>query len=55
MGLESSKITISQSWANTDNGEIIYTFMFDYGDDYSYSLVMTSTGEFWDIAGGPKQ
>ena len=47
-----SKYEIKEAWSQSMDDEIIYTFMIDYDSKYSYSLMMTATGEFWDIAGG---
>jgi hypothetical protein len=52
---DASKLVITHSQSDSWDGVAMYTFMFDYGDDYCYSLMMTAAGEFWDIAGGPKQ
>ena len=52
--IDVSKLEAKESWSRTDGDDgIIYSFMFDYDLEYSYSLMMTAAGEFWDIAGGP--
>jgi len=46
---------------NTWNGEIGYSFSFDYhpkedpdiSTPYGYTITMLATGEFWDIGTGP--
>ncbi|MCK5129806.1 MAG: hypothetical protein KAQ68_08135, partial [Clostridiales bacterium] len=35
-------------------GELVYTFYFDYGDEYIYYLMMTGTGEVLRFAGSAK-
>ncbi|MCK5130070.1 MAG: hypothetical protein KAQ68_09465 [Clostridiales bacterium] len=49
-----SKYILTHSQADSINGEIMFSFFFDYGDEYSYSLMMTGSGEFWDISGSAK-
>jgi hypothetical protein len=53
--IDASKLETKESWSRTDGDDgIMYSFMFDYNSEYNYSLMMTAAGEFWDIAGGPK-
>lgn len=48
-----SKLVTTEKWSSTDEKDgIIYTFMFKYNSKYAYSLMMTATGDFWDIASG---
>jgi len=49
---EVSKYKTIEAWSSTIDGEIMYSFLFEYDSEYRYSLMITATGEFWDIAGG---
>lgn len=47
---DASKFETTDVRIYISNGKIMYTFNFDYGSEYSYSLMMAATGEFESIS-----